>query len=177
MYLLNTPKETKEAGSALAFLLVREMSDALQKGKSFIITLHGPLGSGKTTFAKGFAAAFMGDKEEEATSPTFALAYVYQGLLPFAHLDLYRLSEDSLEALREFYEAGLDEFLSQIAIIEWPERLPEDFWPEKRIKVTLNIKSEDKRELILEGSGLDLKRFEFIFTFLDESKPVPPLPF
>jgi tRNA threonylcarbamoyl adenosine modification protein YjeE len=116
-YLLASPGDTMEAGGILALALEAEGRLA----GPLTITLEGPLGSGKTTFAKGFGAA-LGVPPGEITSPTFALAFVHSGRVPFAHLDLYRLGEKG-DPLDEFREAGLDEFLGGLSLVEWPERL------------------------------------------------------
>jgi tRNA threonylcarbamoyl adenosine modification protein YjeE len=99
------------------------------------ITLEGPLGSGKTTFVKGFGEA-LGVNPEEIVSPTFSLANTHQGKIQFSHLDLFRLGESS-NPNAEFLDSGLDEFLLGIALIEWPERLDDDLYPEMRLKIKI----------------------------------------
>ena len=84
-----------------------------------VIGLSGPLGSGKTTFARAFIAARIG--AGEVPSPTFTLVEVYQSLTGAAvwHFDLYRL-----EKPEDAYELGIeDAFADGISLIEWPERL------------------------------------------------------
>jgi tRNA A37 threonylcarbamoyladenosine biosynthesis protein TsaE len=65
------------------------------------------------------------------------LANIYEGRFRVAHLDLYRLGEKG-PALSEFMEAGLDEYLDGLALIEWPGRLPDDYWPEDRLMLILS---------------------------------------
>ena len=55
------------------------------------VYLEGPIGAGKTTLVQ--ACARMLGVSEPVTSPTFALAHLYEGTSPVAHLDLYRLGE------------------------------------------------------------------------------------
>jgi tRNA threonylcarbamoyladenosine biosynthesis protein TsaE len=84
-----------------------------------VIGLSGPLGSGKTTFARAFIGAGIG--AGEVPSPTFTLVEVYQSLTGPAvwHFDLYRL-----EKPEDAYELGIeDAFAEGISLIEWPERL------------------------------------------------------
>jgi tRNA threonylcarbamoyladenosine biosynthesis protein TsaE len=88
-----------------------------------VIALSGPLGAGKTTFARAFIAArcaAAGLPAEDVPSPTFTLVQTYD--LPQAeiwHVDLYRLSGPD-----EADELALDEaFASGISLIEWPDRL------------------------------------------------------
>jgi len=83
-----------------------------------VIGLKGPLGAGKTTFARGFISARFGPTE--VPSPTFTLVQTYEGEDgAIWHFDLYRLkSADEAE------ELGLDEARrSAVLLIEWPERL------------------------------------------------------
>src|SRR5579859_711963 len=67
-----------------------------------IITLSGPLGVGKTAFARGFIEA-LGHKGE-VPSPSFAIVQPYERLdPPVWHVDLYRIDRPS-----EMEELGLD---------------------------------------------------------------------
>ncbi|MDE3060477.1 MAG: tRNA (adenosine(37)-N6)-threonylcarbamoyltransferase complex ATPase subunit type 1 TsaE [Pseudomonadota bacterium] len=80
------------------------------------LLLRGELGSGKTTFARGFIQALC--PGEEVVSPTFTLVQTYPGSqAPIWHFDLYRLKHPG-----ELAEIGLQEALATgIALIEWPE--------------------------------------------------------
>jgi tRNA threonylcarbamoyl adenosine modification protein YjeE len=107
------------------------------------VTLSGPLGAGKTTFAQGFGEA-LGLPPGEVASPTFSLADVHRaGHVTLNHLDLYRLGGDGgppEAALREFLEAGLDECLETgYSLVEWPERLPDAFWPPGACRVLIRM--------------------------------------
>jgi tRNA threonylcarbamoyladenosine biosynthesis protein TsaE len=84
-----------------------------------VIALAGPLGSGKTSFARAFIRARVG-AFEEVPSPTFTLVEVYSGAGPSIwHFDLYRLDRPA-----EAWELGIeDAFADGISLIEWPERL------------------------------------------------------
>ena len=71
------------------------------------IALAGPLGSGKTSFARAFIRA-LGDGDEEVPSPTFTLVETYRfaGRPPIWHFDLYRL-ERAGRGLRARHRGGL----------------------------------------------------------------------
>lgn len=83
-----------------------------------LLFLQGQLGTGKTSFARGFVRAK--GYHGVVRSPTYTLMELY----PLAdctilHLDLYRLGD-----VRELEELGVRDFLSQdtYCLVEWPER-------------------------------------------------------
>lgn len=55
------------------------------------IALYGPLGAGKTALVRGIAQG-LGAAPEAVTSPTFVVIHEYQGRLPLAHMDWYRIT-------------------------------------------------------------------------------------
>lgn len=90
------------------------------------VLLEGPLGAGKSEFARAVLRAAAGDPALEVPSPTFTLVQSYD--LPAGqahHFDLYRL--DGPAGLDEL---GWEEAREGIVLVEWPERLgalaPED---------------------------------------------------
>jgi tRNA threonylcarbamoyladenosine biosynthesis protein TsaE len=113
-----------------------------------LVALRGELGAGKTEFVRGLALG-LGVPEDEVASPSFALAYEYQGRLTLVHLDLYRLTELSPEFLPD-----LEEYLGgpQVTAVEWAERLG-DFLPPERLEVVLTITGKEDRDITLTGHG------------------------
>jgi tRNA threonylcarbamoyladenosine biosynthesis protein TsaE len=91
-----------------------------------VVTLAGPLGSGKTTLARGLLAAL--GLEGEAASPSYPIVIAYappEVAIPVWHVDLYRIARPA-----DLLELGLDDALSDTALlIEWPEHAP-DAWPD-----------------------------------------------
>lgn len=86
-----------------------------------VILLDGPVGAGKTHFARAFIRARQGDAAEDVPSPTFTLVQTYDDPLgtEIWHADLYRLTDPS-----ELIELGLDDALAEgVCLIEWPDRL------------------------------------------------------
>ncbi|MBU0595130.1 tRNA (adenosine(37)-N6)-threonylcarbamoyltransferase complex ATPase subunit type 1 TsaE [Candidatus Bipolaricaulota bacterium] len=84
-----------------------------------LVSLVGPLGSGKTTLAKGIAKGLL--ITEVVVSPSYLLARTYHGRTALHHIDAYRIS-----SLDEFAEVGLDAYLppeTGISVVEWPERI------------------------------------------------------
>ena len=82
------------------------------------IALMGPLGAGKTQFAKGFAAGL--GVADAVTSPSFTLMAEYPGRLRLFHQDLYRLA-----GATEAFDGGLlDERQDAgVTLSEWADRL------------------------------------------------------
>ena len=108
-----------------------------------IITLSGPLGVGKTAFARGFIAAL--GHSGEVPSPSFAIVQPYEELdPPVWHVDLYRV-EDSTE----IDELGLDSASDAVMLVEWPERAGANAWPEA-LRLTLAFAQDGDRRLTAE---------------------------
>ena len=97
----------------------RKLGKLVQGGE--IIGLVGELGTGKTTFTRGFAAGAGVGKDAWVRSPTFTLINEYQGRLAVYHIDLYRIGKTEEIAalnLRDYlYSTG-------VSLIEWFEYLP-----------------------------------------------------
>jgi tRNA threonylcarbamoyladenosine biosynthesis protein TsaE len=115
-----------------------------------VIALRGELGSGKTSFARGFIRA-LGRGDEEVPSPTFTLVEVYEfpeGKPAVWHFDLYRLTRSE-----DVYELGFEEALGgAILLIEWPERLG-PLLPSERLEVELSAgSSAGARHVRVRGS-------------------------
>lgn len=86
------------------------------------ILLSGPIGAGKTHFARSLIQARLAaaGRMEDVPSPTFTLvqSYAADGA-EIWHADLYRLTTPD-----EVFELGLDEaFDTAICLVEWPDRL------------------------------------------------------
>ena len=117
------------------------------------LALVGPLGAGKTQFAKGFAVGL--GITEVVNSPSFTLMAEYQGRLTLFHQDLYRLAGTE-EAL-----AGglLDERQDEgVTLSEWADRLDGALDP-GRLTVTFEPVGEDERAIGLTGRGGIAERY------------------
>ena len=97
--------------------LAAHVAASVRRGDA--ILLEGPLGAGKTEFARAFLRAATDDEALEVPSPTFTLVQAYTTPLgPVHHFDLWRL--DGPAALNEL---GWDEARDDIVMVEWPDRL------------------------------------------------------
>ena len=103
---------------------VRERAAAGAARAGDRIALLGPLGAGKTQFAKGFAQGL--GVREVVNSPSFTLMTEYAGRLPLFHQDLYRLA-----GAEEAIGGGLvdERQLDGVTLTEWAERLPAEIDP------------------------------------------------
>lgn len=135
---LPSERETQALGAALAALL--------RPGD--VVALHGDLGAGKTTLARGLVQALLG-RPEEVPSPTYTLLQVYEApAFPLWHFDLYRLDQPE-----DVEELGWDETVEGVALIEWPERAGA-LLPKSRLDVYLEISGEGRRaRLEARGEG------------------------
>ncbi|CAG0910915.1 unnamed protein product [Cyprideis torosa] len=88
-------------------------------GPGDVILLEGPIGAGKTHFARSLIQSLL-MIPEDVPSPTFTLVQTYEtAACEIWHSDLYRLSDP-----QEIEELGLiDAFDTAICLIEWPDRL------------------------------------------------------
>jgi tRNA threonylcarbamoyladenosine biosynthesis protein TsaE len=106
------PLPDEAATAALAVRLAQVLDDGL------VIYLHGPLGAGKTSFARALLTRL--GAGERIKSPTYSLVEGYEiSGRPAWHLDLYRIADPG-----ELEWLGLDALAEPAALVlvEWPER-------------------------------------------------------
>ncbi len=134
----HSPEQTRQLAAKLA--------QHLRGGD--VLFLQGSLGSGKTTFVQGLARGL--GVRDYVQSPTFILLTEHRGTLPdgtpvrLYHVDLYRLEEQ-----HELTTFGLDDCLSDpagIVVIEWSERLPEQ-WVDEYLVIRLEPLADTKRRI------------------------------
>lgn len=130
--------------------LARHIGTQLHPGDCLL--LEGPIGAGKSHFARSLIQSLM-EFPEDVPSPTFTLVQCYD-VAPgeLWHADLYRLS-----SLDEIEELGLTEaFDDAICLIEWPDRLAE-LTPPHALHLTLSLDSEAEEARQLSLSWTDDK--------------------
>jgi len=127
--------------------LARSLATVLRGGD--VIGLEGGLGAGKTTFARGAVHALGVPEETAVTSPTFALLHQYEGRLPVAHADFYRLGAEA-----ELEELGVDELVEDGAVlfVEWGRKFT-DMASRTVLWVELEIVSDVGRRARLRPEG------------------------
>lgn len=94
-----------------------DLASRLRDG--MLVSLVGPLGSGKTTLVKGIAKGLL--ITDVIVSPSYVLAREYVGRLALHHIDAYRVG-----SLAELAEVGLDAYFPPergVTVVEWPERI------------------------------------------------------
>ena len=133
-FISNCPEDTIQ--------FAKDLSKTIPYGST--IYMVGDLGSGKTTFTKGFAEGL--GFSNEVQSPTYPILNEYSNSKNFIyHFDLYRL-----KSVSEFLEIGGIEYLSStngICIIEWPE-LIDSFDIENKFKILFKVNGSESSRTI-----------------------------
>ncbi|HEX6019843.1 MAG TPA: tRNA (adenosine(37)-N6)-threonylcarbamoyltransferase complex ATPase subunit type 1 TsaE [Burkholderiaceae bacterium] len=112
--------------------------------KDAFIALEGPLGAGKTTFARHLLRA-LGAKGR-IKSPTYALLEPYD--LPglhASHLDFYRFADP-----REWVDAGLREVFEQpgLKLVEWPDKAGA-LLPAADLRLCISPRDDGARDVVV----------------------------
>ncbi|MDX2028028.1 MAG: tRNA (adenosine(37)-N6)-threonylcarbamoyltransferase complex ATPase subunit type 1 TsaE [Alphaproteobacteria bacterium] len=118
------------------------------------VALQGPLGAGKTTFARALLRAL--GITDDVPSPTFTLLQTYDTAdFPIYHFDLYRLkNEDELE------EIGWEDALADgVVLVEWPERA-ETHMPGDRLALHFGADAQGQRWCVPEPCGDWMERLK-----------------
>jgi tRNA threonylcarbamoyl adenosine modification protein YjeE len=113
-----------------------------------VLLLEGPIGAGKTQFARAVIQTRLAvsGRAEDVPSPTFTLVQTYGPPGDeIWHADLYRLSSAG-----DVLELGLEEaFETAICLVEWPDRLG-PYAPRQSLWATFAYSaSGEAREVVL----------------------------
>ncbi len=134
----SSARQTESAAEALA--------EFLRPGD--VVLISGDVGTGKTTFVRG-ACRGLG-VTEPVTSPSFTIGRRYEGAVPVAHVDLFRL--DSIEGEDP---ALLDDYLDgeSVAFVEWPQAATPLLRDEDiTLRLTLAHAGGERREMEANGA-------------------------
>ena len=114
-------------------------------GPGDVLLLEGPIGAGKTHFARALIQTLVA---EEVPSPTFTLVQTYEAPgFDIWHADLYRLSHPDEAAELGLFEA----FESSVVLVEWPEKLGRER-PKKALTLRFLVSGEGRK---VELTGTD----------------------
>lgn len=117
---MNQPKIIELEGESVTVAYGEQLAGSIRQKlpQGGIVFLHGDLGAGKTTLARGILRGL--GYQGPVRSPTYTLVERYP-TTPFqsCHFDLYRLSDP--EEL-EFIGARDDLSEGNLCLIEWPEK-------------------------------------------------------
>jgi len=122
--------------------LAARVAGVLRRGD--VVSVAGELGAGKTTFVRGAAHAL--GVTQPVNSPTFTIGHRYEGRVPVAHLDLYRV----LHVYPEEWADLEPYFDGTIAFVEWPEHAG-NWLPAVRARVTLEHIDESHRRVTIDS--------------------------
>ena len=110
---------------------------------SNIVSFHGNLGAGKTTFIK--AVCNQMGVQDNVSSPTFSIIneYTTQKGKTIFHIDLYRIKDND-----EAIHAGVEEciYSDNICFVEWPEKI--SLLPEDVLHIFIEPLSDNKRKIM-----------------------------
>ena len=128
----DSPDATRAVAGALATVLVA----------GDLVLLVGDLGAGKTAFVQGLARGL--GVEEQVTSPTFTIVQEYEGRLPLAHVDVYRL-----DRIQDLYDLGFDELVDddRVTVVEWGD-LVEQAVPAEHLIVRIEPGDADTERVL-----------------------------
>lgn len=126
--------------------IAADLSQRIQPGD--VLALTGPLGGGKTCFAKGLISKLTGIPQDQITSPTFTLIEEYPGSVRVNHVDLYRL-----ENPQELEDLAWDELFDgkSITLIEWAEKAP---WLIKHCQWEIKFSKAQGNERVIEINSI-----------------------
>lgn len=131
-YKTNSSHETFQ----LALNLAKTLLDV------HVVALNGALGAGKTLFVQGLGKGL--GINTNITSPTFIIINEYCGLIPFFHLDFYRI--DKIDELKNI---GINEYLppkTGLTVVEWANKFSEVL-PDELIEINIDIISDNERKI------------------------------
>ena len=134
---------------AAAQATAERLASALLPAPDALIELHGPLGAGKTTFARLLLRAL--GVEGRIKSPSYAVMESYE--LPAgasaSHFDFYRFGDP-----REWEDAGFRDVFAApgLKLCEWPEKAAGQL-PPPDLQLFIDLMPDDSRHVRAVGSA------------------------
>lgn len=138
--------ETKKLGTLFAQEIYegndRSRTSIMSRKHATVISLEGDLGTGKTTFAQGFAEG-LGIKEK-IQSPTYVILKIYKiKKYDFIHIDAYRVGS------KDFTVLGWKDFIKNpqnIIVVEWGTKIKK-ILPKNTIHILFTHQKVDERRI------------------------------
>nr|WP_310265071.1 tRNA (adenosine(37)-N6)-threonylcarbamoyltransferase complex ATPase subunit type 1 TsaE [Roseateles saccharophilus] len=133
---------------AAAQATAESLAAALLPSPNALIELHGPLGAGKTTFARLLLRAL--GVEGRIKSPSYAVMESYE--LPdggtASHFDFYRFGDP-----REWEDAGFRDVFAApgLKLCEWPEKAAGQL-PPADLQLFIELMPDDSRRVRVVGT-------------------------
>jgi tRNA threonylcarbamoyladenosine biosynthesis protein TsaE len=141
-HTLHWPDEAACAATAAALAARPGIGDAL-------VTLHGELGAGKTTFVRHLLRAL--GVTGRIKSPSYAVVEPHRaGELAISHCDFYRFDDP-----RELEDAGLRDLFAApgLKLVEWPEKAG-PWLPRPDLALHIGFTPDDPRARRVEAQAL-----------------------
>ncbi len=146
-YVSHSEEETQNFGASLA-------RDLFSSNKIPFILLSGEVGTGKTTFTKGFICKWLQNKSESfsdvVTSPTYNIVRIYGEKSKIAHFDLYRLRSEE-----EFNQIGFESYFNIVpCLVEWSEKVTSisNYLPKEYIQIRFDYGvAENERKINIQS--------------------------
>jgi len=137
-----------EETQALGVQYAQDLWKTTRGDKALVVALQGELGSGKTTFAQGFAQGL--HIEANILSPTFVIIKEYKAPddRKLYHIDCYRLQNS-----RDLLELDWEEIVANpknIILLEWPERV-ESILPKTTVTIEFQSIDETTRQITIQS--------------------------
>ncbi|OHB21624.1 MAG: tRNA (adenosine(37)-N6)-threonylcarbamoyltransferase complex ATPase subunit type 1 TsaE [Parcubacteria group bacterium RIFCSPLOWO2_01_FULL_48_18] len=143
--------DSEKTTRRIAAILAEEIVRTKKAREAFVVALQGDLGSGKSTFARGFirgcgikarvpSPSFLIYRRYSTRNPKFNFENIY-------HLDLYRLQKNA--AANELKKLGWDEIVRgrNIVLIEWADKT-RGLIPKNSMRVTFFYGREENERII-----------------------------
>jgi tRNA threonylcarbamoyladenosine biosynthesis protein TsaE len=115
-----------------------------------VVALLGDLGAGKTQLARGICRG-AGVRDDDVSSPTFAIVATYRGRIPVNHADLYRIGDED-----ELHATGFQDLVGGpgATVVEWADRVPGAL-PVERLEIRLAEEGDrpSLRRIVVTGTG------------------------
>ena len=139
------------ADEAAAQATAQQLAAALLPSPNAVIELHGPLGAGKTTFARLLLRAL--GVQGRIKSPSYAVMETYDlpassGGGTASHFDFYRFGDP-----REWEDAGFRDVFAApgLKLCEWPEKAAGQL-PPPDLQLFIELMPDDSRRVRAVGA-------------------------